>query len=239
MTENAKYAARLARLSQKMQLSKTPIPGIMIGLSGTDSILAYVMCYDALAAIGKQSRLEGIHYVSQPDKPDWFVRDIFPWLRQRCPLAALGVAVPLNGREYVSRDKARWADMFLRASGVDETHSYWVSGTANATELALGKYCILQKAVSLQPIATLYKSDVLDVCTALGVPPSAVQNSQIPDCMCGREEFAAENIRLIDDVLRSRIDGKGYTLEQLAGAHNYIAECRKQYDFKTRTPYEI
>lgn len=235
-----KYEARLSRLATKMALSQTPIPGIMMGLSGTDSILAFVLCYDALESIGKQHRLEGVHYVAHPDREAWFARDIFPWLKERCPHARLDAVQALGGRPYASADKARWADLFLRASSSEEEgKTFWVSGTMNATEKALGKYCILQKAVSLQPISTLYKSDVLELCAELGVPAIAIQNSQVPDCMCGREEFAAENIRLIDDVLRSKIDGKGYTLDQLERAHKYVRECRDLYDFKKRTPYEI
>lgn len=73
-----KFEGLVNRLVAKIEFSQTPVPGFMIGLSGSDSILAFLVLYEALQRRGMEDRLVGIHYKS--GKPTWFENDIFPWL---------------------------------------------------------------------------------------------------------------------------------------------------------------
>lgn len=276
-----KFMDRVERLSNKIRMSQTPVPGFIMGLSGTDSIVAFIMCYDAMAKHGKANRVLGIHYVNGPQQLSndyikshgWFIRDIIPWLRKRCPEATFRAVTPRGGNQ----DQQRWADLHLRAlnrieyvdhiyNGVsdsertisldvenshsdvssrerivalDEEDTYWVVGTINATEKALGRYSLLASAVSVQPLMTMYKSDIIHACEYLGVPQIAIEKSRLPDCLCGRDELAANNVELIDDILRFKADVTAHDPQLLKKLYDYVNESQSIYGFKQRIPYLI
>lgn len=223
-----KFEALVDRLVTKMQMSQTPVPGFIIGLSGTDSIVAYMLCYRAARKLSLAQHVIGIHYC---DKMTWIVREIMPWLWQTFPLGSNFVAEPKGG----NRDEFRWADMHVRAKESD----LWTVGTMNATEKALGKYSLLSTAVSIQPLQTLYKSTILEICEAYNVPRIAIENARIPDCLCGRDDFAAENIEIIDALLRfdgNPLQGKSDKIDK---AMAYIKQCKVENGFRDRVPYTI
>lgn len=242
----SRYLDRVYRLSHKIKQSQTPVPGFIMGLSGTDSVVAFLMAYDAMAIHGKAHRVCGVHYVDQGRKTEsWFAKGVIPWLRERCPDATITIVSPLGGNQ----DPQRWADLHLRAlNHVDENgwvtartqeESFWVVGTINATEKALGQYSLLASAVSVQPLMTLYKSSIIEICQDLGVPEIAIRYSRLPDCLCGRDELAAENIETIDDIITSRIDPTQHDPELLAKLFRYVRENQEDYGFKSRIPYVI
>lgn len=96
----------------------------------------------------------------------------------------------------------------------------------------------MANSASIVPIISLYKSEVLECCKEFGVPETIINQSRIPDCICGRDEFAAENIELIDLLLTNKYNG-GYNDEALIKAYDYIRETKKDNDFKNRTPYNV
>lgn len=242
-----RYADRVTRLHNKIKMSQTPVPGFIVGLSGTDSVVAFVMAYDAMERYGSPHRVLGVHYVSPGRRTEsWFSSGVIPWLKARCPKAEIIVVSPLGGNE----DQQRWADLHTRAlhhiDGEDgkriarlQEDTYWVVGTINATEKALGKYSIMATAVSVQPLMTLYKSAIIDICLELGVPDIAIRYSRLPDCLCGRDELAAENIETIDDILTSRIDPTKHDPDLLARLFRYVRENLEDNGFKARIPYVI
>jgi NH3-dependent NAD+ synthetase len=241
-----KYDSLISRLVAKMRLSKTPVPGFIIGLSGTDSIVAFMILYHAAMELGIPHRVRGIHYIGANRRsPSWFDQHVMPWLREQCPHAQLETIVPLGGNQ----DQQRWGDIHLRALNevadgdikpFPNGENYWVASATNATEKLLGKYSILSTSVSIEPIATMYKSEVMATCQYLGVPDVAMGMSRIPDCACGRDELAAENIELIDDILKySPIDSEKYSPDLVVAITNYIRDLRQTDDFKQRIPYRI
>jgi NH3-dependent NAD+ synthetase len=239
---------RVQRLSSKIEMSKTPVPGFILGLSGTDSIIAFLICYEALKQHGLAHRLYGVHYAKNWDA-SWFAKSVMFWLHERCPEAFLETAIPLGGNQ----DQQRWADLHLRALNTfglpinanvrpkarDPEDTYWIAGTINATEYMLGRYSVLADTASVQPLRTLFKSDILDLCIEMKVPDIAMEYAQIPDCICGRDELAANNIRVIDDILRFRLDPTQHDPELLQKLYEYIAESKRSYDFKQHIPYII
>lgn len=239
-----KFEDRVNRLANKIGMSQTPVPGFIMGLSGTDSVVAFIMCYEALKRHNKQHRLRGIHYVKSHTL-SWFQNGVIPWLQERCPEARIDVFEPLGGNQ----DQQRWADLHFRAlnridvrgrpHALDEEDTYWVVGTINATEKHLGKYSVLATAVSVQPLMTLYKSDIIKICVDLGVPEIAIEKSRLPDCLCGRDELAANNIELIDDILRFNVDPSQHSPELLAKLYEYVKLSIQDYGFKQRIPYVI
>lgn len=250
MTIIAKYESLIDRLVAKMKLSQVPVPGFIMGLSGTDSIIAFLIVYEAACRmdIGLQDYVVGVHYVNDIDKPSWFEREVFPWLKERCVGAELFTAVPRGG----NRDPQRWADLHLRSTHIvsssddtavpwDENNNYWTCGTMNATEKALGKYSLLSTAVSLQPIQSLWKSEIMSLCAHLDVPQEAIRRSRIPDCLCGRDEFAAENIELIDTILTMGRFGalSDWEPEHVDKAIEYVRSEKQRNGFRERVPYLV
>jgi NH3-dependent NAD+ synthetase len=224
-----KFDALVDRLVYKMERSQTPVPGFMIGLSGTDSIVAYILCYKAAERLGISHKVYGINFVKQVPFLGWFACRILPWLHDNYST----LAVPYYLERY--NDENRWARLHEEA----KKFNCWTVGTMNATEKALGKYSLLSTAVSLQPIQTLYKSTILEICEALGVPRIAIDNARIPDCLCGRDEFAAENIELIDAALRYDPSLEDVSFERFNKVYAYINQCKSENGFRDRVPYTI
>lgn len=240
-----KFYNTVKRLAAKIEISQTPVPGFIMGLSGTDSIVAFMICYEALELTGRGDRMYGVHYVRQGDKQQgWFIREIIPFLQMVCPKARIEVAVPLGG----NRDQQRWADLSLRSlneviwdevTPLEPGKNYWVVNTINATEWELGSYSNSSRLASLSPIRSIWKSEVLEICSALEVPSIALEYARLPDCLCGRAELAASNIELIDDILRMRLDPTKHDPELLKQLFSFIAEEKKYNGFKQRGTFVV
>ena len=232
MQQNKKYKNAMQKLEKKIELSITPVPGFVIGLSGTDSILAFSIISDALWKHKLDHKLVGVHFAnSKRKKSTWFEKDIIPWMRENWPNADIRVQGLVDNCEI-----ERWTAI----QHISKNETLWTAASVNATEKRLGKYTILVEAASLWPLTSFWKSEVLDVCRELGVPEIAIENSQIPDCLCGRDELAAQNIQLIDDILRFKeIDFDKVTPELYNKIVRWIGDTKKEYGFKERTPYTL
>lgn len=238
-------------------------PGFIIGLSGTDSVLTYMLLREAVEIAkkktGKDVPVWGIHYVPERTIEEkmrakkrgscWFEETMIPWLMSQHEVSKIDITTPLG---YYS-DQHRWADLMLRSvkkvsrvrvndtiriksDDLPEGENYWVVGTINATEKALGKYSIFANAVSFHPIQSLWKSEVLDICQAIGVPSIAIENSKIPDCLCGRDELAAHNIYLLDRLIRGEETPDSEIVRNLL---DYIEDAEEANGFKTEIPYVV
>lgn len=238
------------------------MPGAIVGISGTDSILAFLICARAFAELGKADRVLGVHYGAPFPPADktpeqlekilsvnpsyrWVARSIVPWLRDKAP----GAIVTVDDSIDFTDDHQRWASLMRSAlSGasrtemLDAANCYWVVGTRNATEQALGTYSNISGAVSLQPLIGLYKSDILKICAGLGVPQLAIDKSRQVDCDCGRYDLAADHIDEVDLLIKLRAG------EVAAEAVNIDADLREKLEafidqqcdyagFKTQIPY--
>jgi NH3-dependent NAD+ synthetase len=238
------------RLAAKMKLSQTPIPGFIMGLSGTDSLIAFQICYDAMSMVGiPADRLVGIHYVNNlRRKPTWFEEHMVPWMREHYADAHILVEEPQGGNQ----DQQRWADLHLRALNKVQTwpehgrvkitpfehgKNYWTVGTINATEMYLGKYSILANSTSVQAIRNIFKTDVMLACKEMDIPQIAIDTARLPDCFCGRDELAALNIEVIDHIIRNSIDPTQHDPELLKALFAYVRETKAENDFKLRTPF--
>lgn len=227
-----KFNSLVDRLVSKIELSQTPVPGFLVGLSGTDSIITFLLCYKALQRKGMENRLCGIYYTKNDSMEHWFVNEfLIPggWLRDKCPKANFAAKTPLGG----CTEHYRWADMHTKAIA----ENYWIAGTMNATEKELGTYSNISKSASLLPIQSLWKSEILELCEEFGVPNKAICDARIPDCLCGRAEIAAENIEIVDDILRYRLDPTKHDPELVMKVYQFINNEKKQNGFKSRIPY--
>jgi NH3-dependent NAD+ synthetase len=242
---------------------KRNAPGLIMGISGTDSILTFLICAEAFNQLGKAHRIIGIHYGEDFPPADktpeqiekllslssgyrWVSRIVMPWLRDKASEAQLIVDNSIG-----NDDTLRWADLFRRSlNGADKTRplpngeNYWVVGTRNATEQALGSYSNISGAVSVQPIIDIWKSDVLKICAALGVPQIAIDNSRQVDCDCGRFDIAAAHIDEIDKILQARLGliAADWPKENLpdelrSKLETFIDEQKTYAGFKNEIPY--
>jgi NH3-dependent NAD+ synthetase len=182
-------------------------PGLVVGVKGTDSILVFLAAARAFERAGRPERAAAIHF-GDPNSPDWFQNEVLPWLREEVPHSTILVDNSIDPR----RDGLRWGAL-LDWSVLEDVQTghlrkpedrFWVLGTRNATEDALGTFSNASTAVSLQPIIHLWKSEVLTLCRALNVPKIALQKSCEEDCICGRDQIAALNIPEIDALLMAR-----------------------------------
>jgi NH3-dependent NAD+ synthetase len=241
-------------------------PGFLIGVSGTDSILAFLVCVRAFESLGISGRVVGVHYGSPFPPSDrspeqiakileispsyrWFPRVVMPWLQAQ----AQGATLIVDDGIEVTSDHARWADLYRKAindtpstDAFDAENALWVVGTRNATEDALGTYSNISKAVSLMPLASLWKSEILEICQWLGVPTLAIEQSRQADCDCGRYDLAAAHIPEIDAILKHEggfvvsdlIETKARLGDELWGRLvAFVAEQKASGSFKKRIPY--
>ena len=210
---------KLVRDLHNLCFEEHDAPGLMVGLSGTDSIVAFIMCYRALELENKGHRLTGVHFAPSEDylydHPEaevhtWFEKNVIPWLQSQCPKATINVDSSIDWR----CDGLRWGRL-LDLSVVHEAanrklrapeEQFWVVGTKNATEDALRMYSNASQMVSIQPLSSLYKSYVLDIAKALNCPQIALDKSRETDCICGRDSFYSDNIKDIDTYLTNRDD---------------------------------
>lgn len=197
-------------------LMKRKAPGFLIGLSGTDSIVAFCAAGAALKQMGMESRLLGVHFAPSEDflydHPEaevhlWFNETVIPWLRENFPMAKIVVDTSIDWRQ----DGQRWGalmDMSVvqneKVRTMREPHEqYWVIGTRNRTEEVLQNFSNVSTGVSAQPLIHFWKSEILEISKYLGVPEIAMAKSCEADCICGRMRTAANNIREIDLILMS------------------------------------
>jgi NH3-dependent NAD+ synthetase len=233
MIVSPKFDNLIDRLNNKVSMSKTPVPGFIMGLSGTDSIVTFILLYETMRLRGELSaqRVRGDHYV-EGINPGWFQTKVIPWLRKRCPDANINVRYTLTG---INDDESRWATLTREANN----GNYWIASAVNCTEKNLGTYSIVNKSASIWPIGNVWKTDVMEHCKMLSVPKVAMDMARLPDCLCGRDELAAENLELIDEILQYRVDPTKYDPELLKKMIEYVKDTKDLYGFKDRTPYLV
>lgn len=237
------------------------MPGVIVGISGTDSILTFLACARAFEIAGRGDRVLGVHYGAAFPPADktaeevarilsvnpsyrWVARVIVPWLQEQAPKAAVLTDSSIDFND----DYMRWAALFRSSLGgaartemLAAEQCYWVAGTRNATEEALGTYSNISGAVSLQPIIGLWKSDVLKICQWLGVPQLAIDKSRQVDCDCGRYDLAADHIEEVDLVLKARaglIPAAQVAPDLLEKLQEFVTQQCDYAAFKKEIPYK-
>jgi NH3-dependent NAD+ synthetase len=237
-------------------------PGLIMGISGTDSILTFLACASAFEKMGKPERVVGVNFQHESkntfvasDKPfscirdefNWVTHDVFPWLKLRAPYAILEIDDTIKH----SDDNMRWGCLFSRALNHNDPHTgltnrhFFPVGTRNATEQALGTYTQLSSSVSMLPIIGLYKSEVIEVCEYLSVPAIAIQKSKVVDCDCGRFDVQANHMRDLDLFIMHKqgLLSHDYIQQNIQGSvlnaiREFYVEETEANAFRTRTPYK-
>lgn len=231
-------------------------PGFLIGLSGTDSVVAFLAAAKAFEMAGKPERVLGVHFAPSEDflydNPEaevhlWFANEVVPWLREQAKGAMVVVDTSIDWR----CDGLRWGslmDLSVLPLGKRQMRlpeeQYWVVGTRNRSEDVLLNYSNASTIVSMQPLIHLWKSEVLQVSEHLGVPKIAIAKSCETDCICGRMRLPAAHIREVDMLLMARggelsweYVEKNISLELQKQLTGFIRAQIANNSFKKNIPY--
>lgn len=232
-------------------------PGFLVGLSGTDSLVAFCAAAKAMEKAGMSHRVMGVHFAPSEDflydHPEaevhfWFSKDIVPWLRKEFPSANIVTDTSIDWR----CDGQRWGVLMdLSVVSSDKRRmmrlpeeQYWVVGTRNRSEDVLINYSNASIAASLQPLIHLWKSEILQISKFLGIPQIAIAKSCETDCICGREQLASDHIKEVDSLLMACVgDLSNKYVEDTIEINlrkrltNFILSQMKKNKFKIMIPY--
>jgi len=220
-------------------IEKHNIPGFVVGLSGTDSILSFMICYHAIKIQPNQNvKLIGVHYQPVLEEDRWFIEEIIPFFNRYDE--DIVIEVPLVSPRINSYDM--WSNLIRRS--LDE--KLLVVSSKNLTEQYLGTYSNAMRMASFEPISDIYKSEVISLCRELTIPKVAIEKSMMPDCACGRDQLQALFPELTDEIIKFR---KGihkttqrlekfdpYWVEQV---EKFVDETHEKYNYKNEIPYKV
>lgn len=239
---------------------KDNMPGIIVGVSGTDSLVVFLAAHAAFKELGRPESVMAVNFVhpgtlkkaadggvscAAGDEKNWFALHVMPWLKETAPDARYA----LDDSIEFSDDNKRWGNIFSRAiSDTELNHGMLgkyrlVAGTRNRTEAVLGTYTLLSRTPSLQPVEHLYKTQILDICAHLGVPDIAIRKSREVDCDCGRFEVQANHLDELDHYIMAQqgeIDPlhlDSIDRDVLSAVRNFYIEERENNAFREKVPY--
>jgi NH3-dependent NAD+ synthetase len=129
----------------------------------------------------------------------------------------------------------RWGRMLRHA----RTIRGWLVGSRNRTEETLGNYSLASRLATYLPIVGLWKSEVMQLAHAVGVPDEILASSTRADPLCGRPPDLAEiPFALVDLFLQTQLGLRpASSLEGLAPAQTvYLSKVYHRNRFKSELP---
>lgn len=82
----------------------------------------------------------------------------------------------------------------------------WLVGTRNRTEEVLGTYSLASRIATYLPLASLWKSEVMQLAQYVGIPDEIIQSSRRADPACGRpQEMADIPFEIVDHFLQVQV----------------------------------
>lgn len=178
---------RLYQLIDQIQQTAAGANGLLVPVSGgSDSALNFWLCAQAFP-----ERTLAVHAGENLRCHEWF--------------NSVGKLVLINtpGR-YTEREEIRWG----RFMAMSLNKSAWLVGSRNRTEDMLGTYSLASRLATYLPLVNVWKSEVMELCQAIGVPKEIIASSLRADPDCGRPpELAEIPFAKIEAVLRSQISG--------------------------------
>jgi NH3-dependent NAD+ synthetase len=193
--------------------------GVLVPVSGgSDSALCFWICCQALPP----GRAVAAHAGRELRCRRWF--------EALGPVHILPEPPPSTDPEV-----DRWGRMLRHARNVRG----WLAGSRNRTEEVLGNYSLASRLATYLPIVGLWKSEVMELARAIGVPDEILESSKRADPLCGRPpEIAEIPFAEVDLFLQCQIGLRpARDLEALATAHrDYLGELYHRYRFKAELP---
>jgi NH3-dependent NAD+ synthetase len=194
-------------------------PGLLVPVSGgSDSALCFWLCAQALPP----GRAVAVFAGTGLRCRDWF--------------EDLGPVHSLPGPPPDAHpEAARWAAVLALALG----GAGWLVGSRNRTEDLLGTYSLASRVATYLPLAGLWKSEVMRLAAAVGVPAEILASSHRADPECGRpQEMADISFEAVDVFLRVRVGERPESnlAELPAGAVAYLDAVYQRNRFKAALP---
>lgn len=212
---------RLMRLVEWIRAEAGEAKGLLVPISGgSDSALCYWLANQALPG-----KVVGVHAGS--------------WKSLRCLewFESVGTAIAFvktPGRRSEA-EEMRWG-RFLALNLALKT---WLVGCRNRTEDELASYSLASRVATFLPIVGVWKSDVLALAAAAGVPEEITASSHRADPDCGRpQEMAEIPFELVDLYLQIGIgDVSPLRLSALTPAQvAYLDRLSRYGQFKSSLP---
>jgi NH3-dependent NAD+ synthetase len=132
-------------------------------------------------------------------------------------------------------EAARWAAILAFTLGARG----WLVGSRTRTEEVLGTYSLASRVAAYLPLAGIWKSEVMELAAAVGVPAEILASSRRADPECGRpQEIADLPFEEVDLFLRVRVGERPEAdLTGLpAGTVAYLDSIYRQNRFKAELP---
>lgn len=203
--------------------AKTSMPrGVLVPISGgSDSALCFWLCVQAL---GRERVVAA--YCGAADTlrcRDWF--------------EALGTVRYLESPEGSDEHQEiqRWALMLAQA----RTVRGWLVGSRNRTEQVLGTYSLASRLATCMPLCRLWKSELMALCTQVGVPAEILQSSLRADPACGRpKELADISFAAVDLFLQVQLGEQPESALQMLSVPQveYLKDVYRRNRFKQELP---
>ncbi len=115
-------------------------------------------------------------------------------------------------------------------------HNFWLVGTRNRTEDVFGTYSMASRLATFFPIVGLWKSDIMRLCSHVGVPGEITASSRRADPDCGRPiEMAEIPLETIDAFLKFKLGlrtNRGISKSQ----QDYLDRIYRYNRFKSQLP---
>jgi NH3-dependent NAD+ synthetase len=198
-----RIVAWIRKRAERARSLHVPVSG------GSDSALGFLLCARAFP-----DKTIGIHVGWKIRCRDWFEG-----------VADLMHVVP-SDRRFVGEEH-RWAHVLSTSLA----HGAWLVGCRNRTEDALGTYSMASRVATFLPLVGAWKSDVMRMCDALGVPEEITASSRRADPDCGRpEEMAEIPFEDVDEFLKTGAPGMA------PERRGYLASIMERNAFKRTLP---
>lgn len=181
---------RIVRLLEWIETEARLAPALLVPVSGgSDSAFVFWLLNQKYRA-----KTTGI-YIGSPDK-----------LRERAWFQSVGQVVSVPQPPEGDPEAARWALVSVRA----RTSDAWLVGSRNRSEHVFGTFSLASRVATFLPLAGVWKSDVMTLCAAIGVPDGITASSRKADPECGRPanlaEISLESIDLFLQVKTGELD---------------------------------
>lgn len=107
-----------------------------------------------------------------------------------------------RGKE--DKEARRWATF----QSIAIAEHRWLVGSRNRSEMVMGNFSLSSRVATFLPLAGVWKSDVMELCSLAGVPTAITDSSRRADPDCGRpQELAEIPLELIDVFLKVKEGG--------------------------------
>ena len=127
----------------------------------------------------------------------------------------------------------RWARFQQMAYQLDA----WLVGSRNRTETTLGSYSMASRVATFLPLVKIWKTQVMSMCAAAGVPKAITDSSRRADPDCGRPiEMAEIPLEGIDAFLVGKAVEAGLSVAQIAYLQAVVARNRFNSELPVHGP---